>query len=218
MGKWLDTQIALVGARDVQFPRHEVVHWLALRSVPERVRELLRSANEKMAEVESDPGLSMEGIRAKRAEVARQVLAELSQLMPSAEGAVTRRIEKLRAQMQAFLDEGKPKDVSEAQIAAEIRSFVARSSAPAMAALKLKNDRRAVSALLQAPGYLSGLSESDVNAFRREVLAPTAEATELSHIESALDVCQGAVDSAKQMLSTRAQLRQNSMSGSWEIF
>ena len=54
MSKWSDAEIALIGAHDSKFPTHEVLHWQQLRAVPQRVRELLRNANGKMAEIEGD--------------------------------------------------------------------------------------------------------------------------------------------------------------------
>jgi hypothetical protein len=217
MSKWSKAEIALIGAHDCKFPNHEVIHWQQLRAAPQRVRELMRVTNEKMTQVESDPNLSGEGIRQKRADIARETFGELGKLIQPAESAAARRSEKLREKMDAFLSEGKPKDIGEAQIAGEIRAHVARSESPAMAALKLKGDKRAVAAVLGAPCYLSGLNETEASAVRAQVLESTDEHRELRQIEHAVDVCRASIKSAEAMIVKRAQVRQNSLNGSWEI-
>jgi hypothetical protein len=203
MSKWSDAEIALIGAHDSKFPKHEVLHWQQLRTVPQSVRELLRSANEKMAEIEGDRNLSAEGIRHKRADIAREILTKLGKLAQPAEAAAARRKQKLQEKMDALLAEGKPKDVAEAQIAGEIRAHIAHSESPAITTLRLKGDKRAVAAVLGAPCYLSGLSEGETSAFRAHVLESTDEHRELRDIENALNVCRASIKSAEAMIAKR---------------
>jgi hypothetical protein len=212
--RWTDNQINMVGAQASKFPGHEVLHGQALRAVPEGARELLRAANKTMTQIEHDPNLSAEGKRNKLADVAREVLAQLDK---PAESAAGRRIEKLREKMEAVVNEGKPQDVAGAQIAAEIRAHIARAEAPAMTALKLTSNKQAVAAVLGAPCFLSGLNEQEVSAFRANVLDSTNEQKEVRQIENALAVCHGAIKSAESMVSNRAQLRQSSLNGAWEM-
>jgi hypothetical protein len=215
--KWTANQIAIVGARASKFPTHEVVHWQTLRAVPPRIRELLHVANETMAQIEVDPNLSAEGKKRKRADAARETIAQLCNPMEPAESAAGRRIEKLRDKLDALVAEGRPKDAAEAQIAAEIRAHVARSERPAMTALKLKGNKQAVAAILEAPCFLSGLNEIEASAFRSQVLDATDQQKEMHEIENALTVCRAAIKTATTMLATRGQLRQNSLNGAWEI-
>ncbi len=73
----------------------------------------------------------------KKADVAREVIERLPMLIEPAQSTAGRRFEKLHEKMEAVVNDGKPKDVAEAQIATEIRAHIARSEAPAMVALKL---------------------------------------------------------------------------------
>jgi hypothetical protein len=215
--QWTENRISLVGAQDTKFPTHEVLHWQELRTVPERVRELIRATNETMTQIENDPNLSAEGIQHKRADFAREVLAQLDKLMEPAESAAGRRIEKLREKMDAVVTKGKPKDVAEAQIAAEIRAHIAKQESPVMAALRLKGDAKAISAVLDAPPFLSGLNEQEAATLRAEALASTEQQHEVNEITNALAVCKGAIKGAASMICERAKVRQRH-DGTWEEF
>jgi hypothetical protein len=214
MTKWSDARIALIGAQASRFPKHEVLHWQALRSVPERARELIRAADEKMTQIENDKDLSADGVKNKRADVAREVLA-LGTLMETVESSVGPRQEKLREKVDAFLMEGAPKDPMEAQIGGEIRAHIARSESPAMTALRLKANKQAVAAVLGAPSFLSGLSEEEASAFRAQALNTNDRQIELIEIEKAVGICEAAIKSAEEMICERAKLRKRH-DGTWE--
>jgi hypothetical protein len=122
-------------------------------------------------------------------------------------------MENLHAKMDTLVAEGKPKDVAEAQIASEIRAHIARSENPAMTALKLKDNKQAIAAVLGAPCFLSGLSEQEAGAFRAQVLESTDQQKELVEIENALKVCHAAIKSAASMVASRGRVRQGSPDG-----
>jgi hypothetical protein len=213
--KWTNNQIAMVGAQASKFPTHEVVHWQALRAVPERVRKLIRDVNEKITQVENDKNLSAEGIKHKRAAIAHEAYDELNKLKEPAP-AVSRRMETLSQKMSGVLTQGNPKDAIEGQVAGEIRAFVARQQSPVLAALKLKGDAQAVAAILGAPSFLSGLSDDEAATFRAQVLEGTEPAKEAAEIKKAIGVCSDAIKSAAAMITARANMRQRH-DGTWEV-
>jgi hypothetical protein len=181
------------------------LHLAKPREAIAAVRTVLREADAVMSSIESDAGLNAEGIRKRRAEAARTVVKQLESLpeVASAESAVNRRIEVLKKKVNEELAFTAPRDAVEAQVAAEIRAHVKASKAPALTALSLKADKRAMQAITSAPAYLSGLTDAELSSVRNVVLSETENAPLITAAEDTLRVVHGAIRAARNMISER---------------
>jgi hypothetical protein len=157
-----------------------------------------------MTSIEDSRDLNPVGVKNQRAQLAKKAIAALEKLIEPAQRAAERRIQALNEKMSATIE--KPKD-AEAPIAAEIRAHIARQPSPIMAALKLKDNKETVTAILGAPSYLSGLSDQEAATLRTQVLSATDQQKEVQEIQNALRVVHQAVKSATGMISERAKLR-----------
>jgi hypothetical protein len=198
---WSNSQIATVGAQTSRFPGHQVTHWMELRAVSDRVRELLKETDAKLAAIEDDRGLNPDGIKQRCAEIAKQALVDLDKLIEPAQKAADRRLQHLNAKLASVI--AKPDDQSTAR---EIRAHIAKQASPIFAALALKGHPETVSAILGAPSYLSNISEADAATLRSQVLGSTPEQAEVNQIQAALKVVGDAVRSASSMVNARAQI------------
>src|SRR6266478_363222 len=97
---WGSNRIGMVGARPIIGP--EVLHWQALKGVPERARALLTQYDDKFAEIEGDAMLSGAGKKAKLEQLAAQAHAELEKLTTPSE-AVGRRVGALNKKIDEYL-------------------------------------------------------------------------------------------------------------------
>jgi hypothetical protein len=212
---WSDAQLGMIGAQAAKLPQHQVLHWMAIRAVPETVRALMREVNDQMTAIENDRDLSPDGKQHKRAELAKEALAKLEKFVEPAERAAAKRVAGLEEKMSAHIAQGKPKDATEAQLATEIRAHIAGQESPIMAALKLKSDPKVIAAVLEAPSFLSGLSDEEASTLRAQALASSEQQREVDEITKGVGVCKSAVKSAAAMISARANVRQSAL-GAWE--
>src|SRR5207249_54995 len=104
--------------------------------------------------------------------------------------------------------------VAEATLTSEIRAYIAKQQSPAMAAIQHKNDPRVVAAVLNAPAFLSGLTDEEVGQVRSAALESTDSALEEREVSHALGVCREAVKSAQRLIARRADLRHDP-DGKW---
>jgi hypothetical protein len=147
--------------------------------------------------------LSHAGKREKLRELGRAALPELAALE-----AVPQSVQR----RQAALETAMAKELQDAKSehGAEIRAYVAKSGEkPILAAMKLKSDKRAVSALLEAPHYLSGLTAEEQATLRKEWAASTAPGKEAANISKAMEVGRGAVKAARARLCESANLKED---------
>ena len=95
------------------------------------------------------------------------------------------------------------------RFAAEIRAHVKASGAPAMAAMAMAKDRRAVAALLEGPPFLWGGTEQEAAALRDAAVeaAEPGVVPEVRELNDALAVCRGAIASANALIAERSQIR-----------
>jgi hypothetical protein len=171
------------------------------------VRQILKDTNAKMNSVETDRNLSPEGVKRARAEIGKAAIAQLNDLAAPT-GAVSRRLEHLNKKNDEALAEG-AKNSTQGQVASEIRSYVAKSHAPAMTAHKLIGNKQALAAILDAPAFLSGLSDSEHAQLRDRVGASTDAGKETAEIKKALETNNGTIRQAVGKIAARAQLRQS---------
>ena len=209
---WTDAQLNMIGAQAIRFPDNQTLHWTAIRETPNRIRELMRDLNTEMTAVEGNPDLSVDGVNRMRAQAAKEALSKLEKVTEPAEREATKRVEKLQEKSNAFLEQGK----AEPHIAVEIRSHLAKQKSPIMAALKQKNDPRVISAVIEAPAFLSGMTEEEASTLRANALAGTEQHKEVIEITKAIEVCRNAVKSAAAMIGVRAKMRKRH-GGEWEL-
>jgi hypothetical protein len=213
---WTLNEIAMVGAQAANFPNHKVEHWTALRTCVEGIREFLRDINGEMTAIEKDRDLNPTGLARKRAEVGKKAVAKLDDFtkLQIAEHHVENRIAAMRQKIQAQIAQGEPKTSAEAALAGEIRAYIGKQQNPAMAAVQQKNDPRVIAAILNAPAFLSGLTDEQLGTFRAAALDSSDPAQEERQVSNALDVCRAAIRAAQHMIARRADLRRDP-DGAW---
>lgn len=216
MATWTLSEIGLVGARAANFPNHKVEHWNALRACIDGIRDLLREVNDDMTKIENDSDLNPTGLARKRAEAGKAALAKFDDFtkLQVAEFQVQNRIENLRQKIRTLIAQGEPKSAVEAAMAGEIRAFLAKQQSPAMAAIQHRADPRVIAAVLNAPSFLSGMTEEEVGNFRSAALDSTDPAQEEREVSNALDVCRAAIKAGQQMIARRADIRKDP-DGKW---
>jgi len=217
MATWNPTLIAAVGSQAYQFPNIPVAHWEALRNSVDGVRDLLNDVNDQMTAVEQSPDLKPSGITRQRAAIAKTALGKLKNFakLDIARHQVDKRVATLKSKTQALLDAGAAKTPGDAAIAVQIRDWLSRqggngddagSKRLAAAVSKIK-DPRFVSAILEAPAYLSGLTDDQVGIVRAQALDSTDPSNEARAVSNALDVAEAAVKRASNMIAERAGMR-----------
>jgi hypothetical protein len=197
--QWGSARINLVGSKPIAGPA--VLHWDALKSVPERTRKILTDYDAKLSAVEGDKTLSPLGKSEKLAALAKQANDELQKLTAEPE-SVTRRVGVLTKKMDEDL--AKAKESTSEFIRGEIRAHL-RNNSGIKAALPLRDNPAILSAVMEAPAALSGMTEAEVAILKRESLRGP-EADELADIERARGIGADAVREATSMVSTRSGL------------
>jgi len=178
------------------------------------MRGLARAVDNNCAEGEQDQDLSPEGIRRRRTKVGQQALAELADLKPIklAEKAVANNLALLEERMVEMPK--LPTTFADVMLAQEIRAFARTQKSPIDFVMKSVSDRTVLSAILNAPGYLSGLSKSEwsvVQARARETLHP--EETEMQQqLTKALNDVREGIAATKRTLLERCEMREDSES------
>ncbi len=132
------------------------IAWDRLRDCVDAMRGLARAVDNNCAEGEQDQDLSPEGIRRRRTKVGQQALAELADLKPIklAEKAVANNLALLEERMVEMPK--LPTTFADVMLAQEIRAFARTQKSPIDFVMKSVSDRTVLSAILNAPGYLSG--------------------------------------------------------------
>lgn len=189
----------------------KTIAWDRLRECVEAMRSLAQAAENNCFTAEQDRDLSSEGIRRRRTKVGQQALAELTELK------AVKLAEKAVADNLAFLEERMvempkpPSNVADVMLAQEVRAFVKSQSSPIDFVIKSIADRTVLSAILNAPNFLSGLTETEWNVVRgraRETLHP--EETEMQkQLRKALTDVREGVAAAKRTLLERCEMRED---------
>lgn len=155
---------------ETRWPPAETSHGIALHKCANEMRDHVSKTLAAIDAVERDKSLSPEGKRTKKHEIARQALSELERGT-----SFQKARESVAAQMQKWADKIsaniKPAaDQSEAVLHAQIREKVSNLKEGRMAFLqKHGTDPAVASALLEAPPFLSNLSEPELALLRIEV-------------------------------------------------
>ena len=145
----------------------KTVAWDRLRECVEALRGLVQTVDSHCVEAEQNQDLSPSGVTRRRTECGRQAMTELANFKPFqlAEKAVLQNLEFLETKM-ADLPQP-PTSVADVSLAQEIRQYVRSRKSPLDTAVDSITDARVLGAILNAPPFLSGLSETEFNLVRQ---------------------------------------------------
>jgi hypothetical protein len=189
----------------------KTIAWDKLRECVDALRGLVYTVNARCTEAEQDQDLSPEGIVRRRTQLGHHALTDLGSFKPfhDAEKAVTSNLTHLEQRMVEL-----PKPTTNAvdfMLEQEIRGYVNEQKSPLDFILKSISDHRALSAVLNAPPYLSGLSDTEWNMVReRARVALHPEQSEMQQwLKKALSEVQGGVAAAKRAVLERCEMRED---------
>jgi hypothetical protein len=204
---WTPAHIATVGAQAASIPDLPVLHYQAARAAPAAVREFLSEVNEQMGALEQSIELTPDAINNRKKALARESIATLParSKLDQAKTAADRR----KAALAAKAPKPEPKTPEQIQIASEIRAYVSKSESPLLTASKLARENpQAADAILNAPGFLTGLKQDEIETIRASLPPDTSPAAiEGAAIDRALKVLDGTLASAAAMIASRAGLQ-----------
>jgi hypothetical protein len=189
----------------------KTVAWDRLRECVDALRGLLFVVNANCLEAEQDQDLSPEGIIRRRSQIGQQALTELADFKPFqvAEKAVANNLAFLEERM---VELPKPTTNSvEFLMEQEIRAYLNQEKSPINVVLKSMSDQRLVSAVLTAPPYLSGLSDTQWNMVRERARAALhPEQAEMQEwLKKALAEVREGMAAAKRILLERCEMRED---------
>lgn len=190
----------------------KTIAWDRLRECVDALRGLVYTVNVQCAEAEQDSDLSPEGIVRRRTKIGQKALSELAEFGPLqlAEKAVAANLTALEDRMVEL-----PKPTTNAvdfMLEQEIRRYVADQTSPVEFVLKTMTDQRVMSAVLTAPSFLSGLSDTEWSLVReRARVALHPQQSEMQQrLNKALAELREGVAAAKRVLLERCELREDS--------
>lgn len=189
----------------------KTIAWDRLRECVGALRGLVYTANGYCLEAEQDRDLSREGIIRRRTKIGQQALSELQDFKPFqlSEKAVTQDVGQLEERMVEL-----PKPTNnpvDFMLEKEIRSYVSKQKSSIDFVIKSMSDQRVLSAVLNAPPYLSGLSDIEWNVVReraRAALHPRQSEMQ-QWLKKALAEVKEGMAAAKRMLLERCELRED---------
>lgn len=195
----------------IRWPSREVgktIAWQRLHDAVEALRGLVRVVDDGCIQAEQDQDLSSDGIARRRKALAHQALSELEQFKPFqiAERAVTENIDYLENKM---VDLPKPpNNVADVALAQEVRQYIRGQRSPIDVAAKSVSDPRILGAVLNAPAFLSGLTDTEFNLVReraRTALHPE-QAEMQKQLAKSLDDLRGGLEAARRLVRERCQM------------
>jgi hypothetical protein len=207
-----DTEIAMrIVPTRLRWPSPETaktIAWDRLREAVDLLHGLVRAVDNNCQQAEQDIDLSPEGIARRRTELGRQALTELANFKPLqiAEKAALENLDYLEKKMVDLPQP--PTNVADVALAQEIRQYVRGQKSPIDFAAKSMSDPRVLSAILNAPAFLSGLGDTEWNMVRER--ARTAMHPEQAQMQKwlmkARDELREGVAATKRMLLERCEM------------
>ena len=184
------------------------IAWSRLHDCVDALQGLVRTVDLHCAEAEQNHDFSAAGITRRRVELGRQALTELANFKPlqAAEKATLDNIEYLEKKMIDLPQP--PTNVADVALAQEIRSYISKRKSPIDVAMKSVSDPRILSAILNAPSFLSGLSDAEFKVVReRARVALHPEQVQMQQqLTKARDELRAGIAAAKRMLLERCEL------------
>ncbi|MEH2573475.1 hypothetical protein [Bradyrhizobium sp. AZCC 1708] len=209
-----DTEIAArIVPTSLRWPADiaKTIAWDRLRECVDALRGLVSTSNAHCLEAEQDQDLSPEGVIRRRTQLGHQALTELANFKPFqlAEKAVANNLAHLEERMVEL-----PKPTTNAiefMLEQEIRAYISEQPSRLNFVIKSLADQRVTSAVLNAPPYLSGLTDVEWNVVReraRAALHP-AQSEMQEWLKKALAEVQEGIAAAKRMLLERCEMRED---------
>lgn len=209
--------LATIGAASTRWPPLETLQWQALREVVADCRDAVAGVGETIDATNADGDLT-DAAKARRIAAAGLAAIERLNALPSlarAERLVTDFLSGLRERRAVAIQA--PATANDAAIASEIRDWLAAQDSPFSAAKNKLSDPRVASAVLTAPAFLSGVSDSEHALLRQaaeEQIDPQAASTAKQN-ETALEEARATVRAARERIGKLCQLRKT-MNGAFE--
>ena len=184
-----------------RWPEPQVLHWIKLHACADEARDRVAQAWAAMATIDNNKDLSPDGKQRQKRQVARATLAEFekSNALAAAKEATHRQLDKWAEKTRLAIKT--PMNFAEAMVGAEIRAHLAAMKENRLGFLeKHATDPVVASAVLGAPGFLSGLNENDLAFVKKRVekhVAPeiaSARSATLKAIKEAEQGWQRAMD------------------------
>jgi hypothetical protein len=153
-----------------RWPEPKVLHWQALHRCADEARDRVAQAWAAISEIDADKDLSSEGKARRRKKVTDETIAdfERSKTLISAKDAVERQVAKWEEQTGMTVKP--PTNVAEAVVYSEIRAHLAAMKGSKLGFVEQHvSDPRVASAVLGAPPFLSGLSQTEVAMVKNKV-------------------------------------------------
>ncbi len=187
-----------------------------LATFASRLGDLALELEESIDEIEENPELSPIGKAERRRELFVEILGSFD------DDELAKRIEFAERKIESARQLPEPPDAEDPNaiaVAGEIRRHVAGMDRSERFSFFREHagDRQVVSALLNAPPYLSGLESSEVDAFREialEALHPE-RVTRIDLLERTIDGARRARRNAERMMAERAGLSRDP-DGNWQ--
>ena len=205
----LRLRAAICPGMETEWAPPETMHWIALHRCGNELRDRVSKALVAIAAVSRDKSLSVEGKRLAKEKLATQTLNELE-----TGTSLVKAREAVEAQMKKWSDKiaanVKPAaDHVEALLHAQIREKVAGLDKDRFAFLQKHGTEPTVaSALLEAPAFLSNLSEAELTLLRTEVEKKFLSA---EIIEAKAKVGRALLDTERGVRAGQAMIRQSAM-------
>lgn len=183
--------------------------WQALHEAVNTLRRTAEGVDELADGVERDADLSEAGRLRRIADIGLQGIADVTG-NPQAARARTSVANALESLSQRIMDAVKPPgSPAEVALYAEIRQHMRMQGGnPFEFFKKHAADERVASAVLSAPAFLSGLTDTEFNHLKNEAesrINPTARGT-MNELSKALEHLEAGIKSAERMIATRCQL------------
>ena len=201
--------LATIGAKSSRWPDSPALQWAAMRQVIADCRDAVAGVGDVIDRTRADQDLT-DGAKQRR--ISRAALDAIDRLdaLPS--------MARAEREVAGFLTGQKerrptrivpPSTPHDAQVAAEIRAWIARQKSSMDAALKHATDPVVMSAVLTAPGFLSGLSDETTNMIRQAAeQAIDPEAVQIRKLnEDAIAECRTTIVQTKSRIGQIANLR-----------
>ncbi|RUU59443.1 hypothetical protein [Mesorhizobium sp. M2C.T.Ca.TU.002.02.1.1] len=186
-----------------------LMHWQDLKGTVDAARSLVLAVDEQCRAVESDSDLSPEGRARRRVEIAQKAMADFAAFKPlaKAESSVAKALSIFESKMTSLPK--KPDHVADVMLAQEIRAHVAKQSSPANYVLSHLSDPAIVGAVLNAPGYLTGLANTDLVVIRERAASSLhpEETKRIKEASEALEATRQGIEAAKRMILERCDAR-----------
>jgi hypothetical protein len=215
-----EVKLMTIVPHSVRWPEAgRAIHWDALHKAVDAARNAVRKASEQAAAIRADSDLSPEGMHRRLADMAVRAISDLegSGALQRARTSVQSATELFENRVSTEANIKAPTDISGALMAQEIRAHVAKQQSPRNFVTKNADDDRVVSAVLTAPAFLSGLSDTEFNAVAHAVKnrANPEAVQHRDESQKALEHLEAGWNKAIREIATMGQIRRNA-EGSWE--